>query len=41
MTGPDANLTKYIAASCVFKIIVNGIYELLFKQFAYFFPTTI
>jgi hypothetical protein len=28
MTGPDANLTKNIAASCVFKIIVSGIYFL-------------
>jgi hypothetical protein len=26
MTGPDANLTKNIMASCVFKTIVNGIY---------------
>jgi hypothetical protein len=31
MTGPDANLTKNIVASCVFKTIMNGIYLEFFK----------
>jgi hypothetical protein len=32
MTGPDANLKKNIAASYVFKIIVNGIYIVIQPQ---------
>jgi hypothetical protein len=34
MTGPDANTTKNIVASCAFKTIVNGISSVQMKSWA-------